>query len=83
MADKDFNERAIIKELFPSAAVLICLFHSLQLLLLLIIIITFILIQEIGFTESLLSWKTLTGSNSAQLPFLYSLHRIWKRLMST
>ena len=30
MADKDFNERAIIKELFPSATVLICLFHSLR-----------------------------------------------------
>ena len=30
MADKDFNERAIIKELFPSAIVLICLLHSLR-----------------------------------------------------
>ena len=30
MADKDFNERAIIKELFPTATVLICLFHSLR-----------------------------------------------------
>ena len=30
MADKDFNERAIIKELFPTAAVLICLPHSLR-----------------------------------------------------
>ena len=36
-----------------------------------IIIITFILIQEIGFTESLSNWKTFTGPNSAQLPFLY------------
>ena len=36
-----------------------------------IIIITFTLIQEIGFTESLLNWKTLTGPNSAQLLFLY------------
>ena len=36
-----------------------------------IIIITFILIHEIGFTESLLNWKTLAGPNSAQLPFLY------------
>ena len=30
MADKEFNERAIIKELFPTATVLICLFHSLR-----------------------------------------------------
>ena len=30
MTDKDFNERAIIKELFPTATVLICLFHSLR-----------------------------------------------------
>ena len=36
-----------------------------------IIIITFILMQETGFTESLLNWKTSTGPNSAQLPFLY------------
>ena len=36
-----------------------------------IIVITFILIQEIGFTEPLLNWKTLTGPNSAELPFLY------------
>ena len=35
-----------------------------------IIIITFILIQEKGFTESLLNWKTSTGQNSEQLPFL-------------
>ena len=34
------------------------------------IIITFILIQEIGFTESLSNWETFTGPNSAQLPFL-------------
>ena len=34
-------------------------------------IINFILIQEKGFTESLLNWKTSTGPNSAQLPFLY------------
>ena len=34
-----------------------------------IIIITFILIQEKGFTESLLNEKTSTGPNSAQLPF--------------
>ena len=27
--------------------------------------------QEIGFTESLLNWKTLIGPNSAQLPFLH------------
>ena len=37
---------------------------------LLFIIITFILIQEIGFAESLLNWKSFTGPNSAQLPFL-------------
>ena len=30
IVDKDFNERAIIKELFPTATVLICLFHSLR-----------------------------------------------------
>ena len=30
MADNDFNERAIIKELFPTATVLMCLFHSLR-----------------------------------------------------
>ena len=35
-----------------------------------IIMITFTLIQEKGFTESLLNWKTSTGPNSAQLPFL-------------
>ena len=34
-------------------------------------VITFILIQEIGFTESLSNWKTFSGPNSAQLPFLY------------
>ena len=38
---------------------------------LVIIIITFILIQEIGFTKSLLNWKTYNSPNSAQLPFLY------------
>ena len=27
--------------------------------------------QEKGFTESLLNWKTSTGPDSAQLPFLY------------
>ena len=42
-----------------------------------IIIITFILIQEKGFTESLLNWKTSTGPNSAQLPFLHAI--TWKR----
>ena len=36
-----------------------------------IIIIIFILIQEKGFTKSLLNWKTFTSPNSAQLPFLY------------
>ena len=29
MTDKDFNKKAIIKELLSSATVLICLFHSL------------------------------------------------------
>ena len=29
------------------------------------------LIQEIGFIESLLNWKTSTGPYSAQLTFLY------------
>ena len=29
------------------------------------------LIQEIGLTESLSSWKTFIGPNHAQLPFLY------------
>ena len=38
---------------------------------LIIIIIVFILIQEIGFTESLLNWEIPTGPNSAPLPFLY------------
>ena len=41
------------------------------LLLLLLFTVNFILIQEIGFTESLLNWKTSTGPNSAQLPFSY------------
>ena len=36
-----------------------------------IIIITFILIQEIGFTESLSVWKTFTDPNSAQWLYLY------------
>ena len=34
------------------------------------IIISFILIQEIGLTESLSSWNTFTDSNSGQLSFL-------------
>ena len=34
------------------------------------IIITFVLIQEKGFIESLLNWKTSTGQNAAQLPFV-------------
>ena len=41
--------------------------------LFIIIIITFIFIQEIGFTKSLLNWKTFTGPNSTQLPFLYAI----------
>ena len=45
--------------------------------IIIIIIITFILIQEKGFTESLLNWKTSTGPNSAQLPFLHAI--TWKR----
>ena len=40
-------------------------------IIIIIIIITFILIQEKRFTDSLLNWKTSTGPNSAQLPFLY------------
>ena len=40
-------------------------------IIIIIIINTFILIQEKDFTESLLNWKTSTGPNSAQLPFLY------------
>ena len=30
MADKDLNERHILKECFPTASVLICLFHNLR-----------------------------------------------------
>ena len=45
--------------------------RPLKILLLFIIIITFILIQGKGFTESLLNWKTSTSPNSAQLTFLY------------
>ena len=30
MADKDLNERQILKECFPTASVLICLFHTLR-----------------------------------------------------
>ena len=40
-------------------------------IIIIIIIAGFILMQEIGFTESLLNWKALTGPNSTQLPFLY------------
>ena len=29
IADKDFNERHILKECFPTASILICLFHTL------------------------------------------------------
>ena len=39
--------------------------------IIIIIIINFILIQGIGFTEPRSNWKTFTGPNSAQLPFLY------------
>ena len=35
------------------------------------VIINFILIQEIGFTESLLNWNTSTGPNFMQLFILY------------
>ena len=35
------------------------------------ITITFILIQEIYFTDSILSWKTFICRNSAQWPYLY------------
>ena len=44
------------------------------------IIITFILIQEKVFTESLLNWKTSTSSNSAQLPFLYVITQTLERV---
>ena len=40
--------------------------------------ITSILIQGIGFTESLLNWRTSIGQNSAQLTFYMSLHRLLK-----
>ena len=30
MSDKDINEREVIKEVFPDASVLICLFHTLR-----------------------------------------------------
>ena len=30
-------------------------------------------IQEIGFTKSLLNWKTFTGPNFVQLPFFYGI----------
>ena len=46
-------------------------------IIIIIIIITFILIQEKRFTDSLLNWKTSTGPNSAQLPFLHAI--TWKR----
>ena len=35
-----------------------------------LITITFLLMQEIGFTESFLNWETFTWPNFAQLPFL-------------
>ena len=46
-------------------------FSKAILLWIIIILIIFILIQKIGFTELLLNWKTLSGLSSAQLPFLY------------
>ena len=46
------------------------------LLIINIIIITIILMQEKGFTESLSNWKTYTRPNSAQLPFLYIITQI-------
>ena len=30
MADKDLNERHLIKEVFPNSKILICLFHTLR-----------------------------------------------------
>ena len=39
---------------------------------------TFILIQEIFFTESLLNWKTFAGPNSGQLLFLYFITQTLK-----
>ena len=50
------------------------IFHTLSsnsIVKFIIIIITFILIQKIDFTESLSNWKIFTGPNSAKLPFLY------------
>ena len=37
-------------------------------------IITFILLQEIGFIDLFSNLKTFTGPNSAQLPFIYILY---------
>ena len=57
------------------------LFKQIIIIIIIIIIITittFILMQEIGFTESLLSWKTFTGPNSAQLLFLYVITQTLK-----
>ena len=39
-------------------------------------VITFILIQEIDFTESFSNWKTFTDPNSAQWPYLYVIKQI-------
>ena len=47
-------------------------------MLLSFIIITFILIQEKGFTDSLLNWKTSTGPNSVQLPFSNVITQVLK-----
>ena len=35
------------------------------------LLLALLLLLEKGFTESLLNWKTSTGPDSAQLPFLY------------
>ena len=46
--------------------------------IIIVIIVTFILIQKIGFTESLPNWKTFTEPNSAQIPFLYVITQTLK-----
>ena len=35
------------------------------------LLLALLLLLEKGFTESLLNWKTSTGPDSAQLPFLF------------
>ena len=61
----NLTKRKIWKEYFSGA-----FSKNFQKYFCIVIIITFIHIQEKGFTESLSNWKTSTGPNSAQLPFL-------------